>query len=115
MKKLIILSFTLLSLFLVTSNSVFAQDAVMSKKEIKLQKKMNSATTDLADAKIYLEKLRKKYAKSVKKFEKSNSKGNLSPNEVSTHAKSIAKQRKKIEALKKDIEILENYIEDNQS
>jgi hypothetical protein len=115
MKKIIILTFALLSFFLINSNSAFAQDAPKSKKEIKLQKKMDTAITDLEDSKVYLEKLRKSYAKSVKKFEKANSKGKLSPNAVSVHAKSIEKQRKKIEELKSEIETLETYISKNQS
>ncbi len=114
MKKIILLSFVLLSFYLINSNSASAQDTLKSKKEIKLEKKMDTAVSDLGDSKIYLEKLRKKYAKSVSKFEKANSKGKLSPNAVSSHAKSIAKQRNQIEKLKKEIETLETYISKNQ-
>lgn len=114
MKKIIILSFSILSFFLINSNSSFAQDALRTRKEVKLQKKMDSAITNLEESKEYLEKLRKTYAKSVKKFEKDNSKGKLSPNSVSVHAKSIEKQRKKIEDVKKEIETLEKYIAKNQ-
>lgn len=96
MNKIIILTISFASFFLINSNTASTQDNQMSKKEIKLQKKMDSAVTDLEESKVYLEKLRTKYAKSVKKFEKANSKGKLSPNAVSLHATSIEKQRKKM-------------------
>ena len=113
--KIFIYTICIFFLFISDPVSAFSQDTLISKKELKLQKKMDAAITDLDESKAYLEKLRTKYTKTLKKFEKANAKGKLSPNDVSGYTKSIEKQRKKIEKLKSEISSLEAYIKKHES